>query len=63
VIRTRPYHTADTLESKPYVRGSERAELAAVLGETRAEHFDHYESPDGPIGAVLYGMLGTGQWA
>jgi hypothetical protein len=63
VIRTRPHRHADGLESRPYVRSSARAELAAILGEVRPERFDEYDSPDGPIGSVLYGMLGTGQWA
>ncbi|MGH9292105.1 MAG: hypothetical protein ACRDZ6_04910 [Acidimicrobiales bacterium] len=40
-----------------------RAEFAAVLGEDFEETEERYVSPDGPVDAITYGMLGSGQWA
>jgi hypothetical protein len=61
-IRTRPRQQIENLESAPYLRPSVRAGLARVLDDSEPEPWD-YESPDGPVGAIVAGMLGTGQWA
>jgi hypothetical protein len=61
-IRTRPDHRVENLESGPYVRPAVRDGLARVLDAGAPEPWD-YESPDGPVGAIVAGMLGTGQWA
>jgi hypothetical protein len=62
VIRTGPYHHVENLESAPYVRPAMRAGLARVLDDGELAPWD-YESPDGPVGAIVAGMLGTGQWS
>jgi len=63
VIRSRPYEQRDRLSSMRYIAPSVRAVLRAVAdGEPQETDRVEYQSPDGPIEAIFYGQLGTGQW-
>jgi hypothetical protein len=63
VIRTHPHDQAANLVSAPYQRKGVKAAFAVVVGEEPDDEQWAYQSPDGPVGAVVAGMLGTGQWA
>jgi hypothetical protein len=71
VIRTRPYLHGDQALSWPYVATRIRKAIrdlgaeAGIIDDAdgfRTERED-IDTPDGPAGAILYGQLGTGQWA
>lgn len=64
VLRSRPWEHADSLSSKSYPDPTVTKDHREMLGIEEVESFvEDYESADGPIGAILYGMIGSGQWA
>ena len=76
LVRSKPYHEVESLSSFGYQIVAHKLALGefadviglhlrSELGEGQGEAgvFEDYTSPDGPFSSLVFGALGTGQWA
>lgn len=64
ILRTRPYRMAERVESAMFRTVELKSIMGAAFGRLAEEaEPTPLQSPDGLIEDIVYGMLGTGQWA